>query len=167
MIDMSRVFLQCQIWTFNYYAKSQSKNLSYEKIKAVVSVVFKTKRELKCQNQLENTSFLFILQRIFDGIFDVIIYNPYLTQQEDSAMVSLFLIQNYSEQRQSETQSFCCCQILIPLRSHIGLVVVKKNFHLNLYIPINLRPNSAKVCKNHQGSAKLCSIFFASTNSSA
>ena len=49
---LSRVFLQCQIWVINYYVKSKSKNLSNEKINTGVSVVFKTKRELKRQNKL-------------------------------------------------------------------------------------------------------------------
>ena len=36
----------------NYYVKSLSNNLSNENINTGVSVVFKTKRELKCQNEL-------------------------------------------------------------------------------------------------------------------
>ena len=48
----SRVFLQRQIWIVNYYIRSQSKNLSNENINTGVSVVFKTKRKLKCQNKL-------------------------------------------------------------------------------------------------------------------
>ena len=46
------VFLQRQIWIVNYYVKSSSKNLSNENINTGVSVVFKTKRELKRQNEL-------------------------------------------------------------------------------------------------------------------
>ena len=47
-----RVFLKRQLWIVNYYVKSQSNNLSNENINTDVSVVFKTKRELKCQNEL-------------------------------------------------------------------------------------------------------------------
>ena len=42
----------CYLWIINYYVKSQSNNLSNENINTGVSVVFKTKRELKCQNEL-------------------------------------------------------------------------------------------------------------------
>ena len=48
---MSRVFLQRQIWIVNYYIKSEPKNLRNEKINTGVSVVFKTKHELKYQNE--------------------------------------------------------------------------------------------------------------------
>ena len=51
-VNNSRVFLQRQIWIVNYYVKSLSKNLSNENKNTGVSVVFKTKRELKCQNEL-------------------------------------------------------------------------------------------------------------------
>ena len=46
-----------------------------------ISVVFKTKRELKCQNKqfFWKHQFFFSLLRIFDGIFEIIIDNPYLT----------------------------------------------------------------------------------------
>ena len=58
-------------------------SLSNENINTGVSVVFKTKRELKCPNRLhiflEKTVFMFSLLRIFDKIFDVIIDDPYLT----------------------------------------------------------------------------------------
>ena len=46
------VFLLSQLWIINYYVKSSSNNLSNENINTGVSVVFKTKRELKCQNEL-------------------------------------------------------------------------------------------------------------------
>ena len=46
------VFLLRQLWIVNYYIKSSSNNLSNENINTVVSVVFKTKHELKCQNEL-------------------------------------------------------------------------------------------------------------------
>ena len=52
-----------QSWIVNHYVKSQSNNLSNENINIGVSVVFKTKHELKCPNELflkyhlsENTS---------------------------------------------------------------------------------------------------------------
>ena len=51
-ICYSRVFLLCQSWIVNYFVKSQSYNLSNENINTGVSVVFKTKRELKYQNEL-------------------------------------------------------------------------------------------------------------------
>ena len=48
----SWVFLLRQLWILNYYAKSSSNNLSSENINTGFSVVFKTKCELKCQNEL-------------------------------------------------------------------------------------------------------------------
>ena len=71
------------------------KILSNKNINTGVSVVFKTKRELKCQNKLffwKHHFFLLSLLRIFDGIFDVIIDDPYLTQQKDSANQSNLMI---------------------------------------------------------------------------
>ena len=69
--NISRVFLQHQLWIINYYIKSLSNNLSNENIKTGVSVVFKTKRELKCQNELflkyhfsGNTSVSFFITEI-------------------------------------------------------------------------------------------------------
>ena len=50
--DNSRVFLLRQLRIVNYSVKSSSNNLSYENINIGVSVVFKTKHELKCQNEL-------------------------------------------------------------------------------------------------------------------
>ena len=58
------------------------KHLGNENINTGVSVVFKTKRELKCQKKtifLEAPGFMFSLLRIFDGTLDVIIDDPYLT----------------------------------------------------------------------------------------
>ena len=49
--NISRVFLLCQLCIVNYYVKSSSNNLN-ENINTGVSVVVKTKRELKCQNEL-------------------------------------------------------------------------------------------------------------------
>ena len=49
---ISRVYLLRQLWIINYYVKSLSNNLSNENIKTGLSVVFKTKSELKCQNEL-------------------------------------------------------------------------------------------------------------------
>ena len=48
----SRVFLQHQLWIINYQVKNQSNNLNIDNINTDVPVVFKTKRELKCQNEL-------------------------------------------------------------------------------------------------------------------
>ena len=88
-------FLQCQIWIVNYNVKNQSKkNLSNENMNTGDYVVFKTKCEWKCQNKLFcwKHHFLFSLLIIFDGIFDRILYiiidNPYLMQQKDSAKKS-------------------------------------------------------------------------------
>ena len=73
-----------------------------------VSVVFKTKCELKCQNKLhiffETPVFLFSLLRIFDGIFDVIIdvverlclgnkyKSMFVNQKQDAYYVSMYII---------------------------------------------------------------------------
>ena len=48
----SRVFLLRQLWIVNYSVKSSLNNLSNENINIDVSVVFKTKGEWKCQNEL-------------------------------------------------------------------------------------------------------------------
>ena len=45
-------YVTCQLWIVNYYIISQSNNLSNENINTDVSVVFKTKYESKCQNEL-------------------------------------------------------------------------------------------------------------------
>ena len=70
-----RVFLLRQLWIVNYYVKSPSNNLSNENINTGVSVAFKTKHELKCQNELflkynfsGNTIFMFLLLRLFDKL---------------------------------------------------------------------------------------------------
>ena len=47
-----RVFLLHQLWIVNYSVKSSSNNLSNENINTGVSVVFKTKHELKRHNEL-------------------------------------------------------------------------------------------------------------------
>ena len=52
IIYISRVFLLRLLWIINYDVKSSSNNLSNENINTSVSVVFKTKHELKCQNEL-------------------------------------------------------------------------------------------------------------------
>ena len=64
----------------NYYVKSLSNNLSNENINTDVSVVFKTKCELKCQNELflkyhlaGNTSFYVFITETIWWTFDVII----------------------------------------------------------------------------------------------
>ena len=77
----SRVFLLRQIWLVNYYVKIPSKILTNENINIGVSVDFKTKRKSKCQNKLFfwKHPFFFSLLSSFDGIFDVIIDDPYLT----------------------------------------------------------------------------------------
>ena len=69
----SRVFLLRQLWIVNYSVKSSSNNLSNENINTGVSVVFKTKRELKCQNELflkylETPVFMFSLLRLLDQL---------------------------------------------------------------------------------------------------
>ena len=77
------VFLLRQLWIINYHVKSSSNNLSNENINIDVSVVFKTKRGLKCQNELflkynfsENTSFYVFITEIIWQTFDVIIDDP-------------------------------------------------------------------------------------------
>ena len=46
------MYLERQLWIFNYCIKSLSNNLTNENINTDVSVVFKTKHELKCQNEV-------------------------------------------------------------------------------------------------------------------
>ena len=68
--------MDCQL-----FCQKLVRNLSSENINTGVFVVLKTKRELKCQNKQffwKHKFFVFIL-RIFDGIFDGIIDDPYLT----------------------------------------------------------------------------------------
>ena len=79
----SWVFLLRELWIFNYHVKSWSNNLSYENINTGVSVVFKIKCELKCQNELSleyyfsgNTSVYFFITEIIWQTFDVIIDDP-------------------------------------------------------------------------------------------
>ena len=48
----SRVFLLRQLWIVNYSVKSSLNNLSNENINTGVSVVFKTKGELRFKNEL-------------------------------------------------------------------------------------------------------------------
>ena len=55
-----------------------SQRISVTKANTGVFVVFKTKRELKCQFS-ENIVCLFSLLRFFDKLFDVIIDDPFLT----------------------------------------------------------------------------------------
>ena len=78
-----RVFLLHQLWIVNYSVKSSSNNLSNENINTGVSVVFKTKRELKCQNELflkyhfsGNTSLYVFIAEIIWQTFDPIIDDP-------------------------------------------------------------------------------------------
>ena len=80
---ISRVFLLCQLWIVNYSVKSSSNNLSNENINTGVFVVFKTKPEWKCQNELllkynfsGNTSFYLCITEIIWRTFDRIIDNP-------------------------------------------------------------------------------------------
>ena len=81
--QISRVFLLRQLWIVNYYVKSSSNNLRNENINSGVSVVFKTKHELRCQNELflkyhfsGNTSlYVFITENILKT-FDVITDDP-------------------------------------------------------------------------------------------
>ena len=76
------IFLLRQLWIVNYSVKSSSNNLSNENINTGVSVVYKTRCELKCwKNYFSgNTSFhVFITERIFDGTFGKIIDQSYLT----------------------------------------------------------------------------------------
>ena len=61
--------------------------ISVIKINTCVFVVFETKRELKCQNELflkyhfsGNTSVFVFITEIFQPTFDVIIDYPYLTK---------------------------------------------------------------------------------------
>ena len=49
---LSRAFLLRQFGIVNYYVKNQSDNTSNENIDTGVSVAFKTKHVLKCQNEL-------------------------------------------------------------------------------------------------------------------
>ena len=79
----SRVFLQHQLWIINYCVKSSSNNHSNENINTGVSVVFKTKIELKWQNELflkyhfsGNTSLYVFITDIIWRTFDVIIDDP-------------------------------------------------------------------------------------------
>ena len=51
VLEKNIVFLLRQFWNVNYYVKRSSNNLCNEKINTGVSVVFKTKHELKCQNE--------------------------------------------------------------------------------------------------------------------
>ena len=60
--------------------------ISVMKTNSGVLVVFKAKRELKCQNELE-TKCLFSLLRFSDKFSDIIIDDLYLTLQKDSAIV--------------------------------------------------------------------------------
>ena len=48
----SMTYVLRQLWNVNNYVKCSSNNLSNENINTGVSVVFKTKHELKCQNEL-------------------------------------------------------------------------------------------------------------------
>ena len=57
---ISRVFLLRQLWIVNYYIKSSPNNLSNENINNGVSVVFKTKRELKCQNHCSGNASIYV-----------------------------------------------------------------------------------------------------------
>ena len=45
-----------QLWIGNYYIKCKSNHFSDEDINTGVSTVFKTKRELKCQNELTSVT---------------------------------------------------------------------------------------------------------------
>ena len=73
------MFLPRQLWKVNYYIKKFHQIISVVKANASIFVVFKTKRELKCQNELflsyhfsENTEclcFHYVL-RFFDIIND-------------------------------------------------------------------------------------------------
>ena len=77
--DICKVFLLHQIWIVNYHVKSQSKNLSDENINAGVSMIFKTKSELKCQNKKFFWTHQFLCFHYWEflfGTFDVIIDNP-------------------------------------------------------------------------------------------
>jgi hypothetical protein len=68
--------MDCQLLRQNFIKKFSSENIN-----TGVSVVFRTKRELICQNKLffwKHHFFFFFLLTIFDGIFDVIIHDPYL-----------------------------------------------------------------------------------------
>jgi hypothetical protein len=78
------VFLLRQLWIINYCVKSSSNN---ENINTGVSVVFRTKHELKCHNELGflkhrlsgNTSFHVFIAEIIWPTFDLIIDNLWLT----------------------------------------------------------------------------------------
>ena len=72
----SRVFLLRHLWIVNYHVKRQSNDICNENINTGVSVVFKTKCELKCQNEqffvniisLETPVFMFSLLRLFEEL---------------------------------------------------------------------------------------------------
>ena len=81
--DIRQVFLLPQVWIVNHYVKSYSNNISYENINTGISVIFKTKRELKCQNELflkyhlsGNTSFYVSITENMWRTFGVINDDP-------------------------------------------------------------------------------------------
>ena len=82
-MDISRVFLERQIWIVNYYFKSWSKNLINVSINTGVSVVIKTKSEIKCHSNSfsgNTSSFVFITENFWwdfwsnnwRSIFDIV-----------------------------------------------------------------------------------------------
>ena len=75
LLDSKAVFLLRQIWIFNYSFKSAAKIFSNENINTGVYVVFKTKRELICQNKLF-LKYHFFITKIIWRTFDIIIDNP-------------------------------------------------------------------------------------------
>ena len=126
----SRVFLLHQLWIVNYCVKSQLNNLSNENLNNGVSVVFMTKCESKCQNELflkyhfsENTSLYVFINQIICQTFDIMIDNPQLMLQKDSATyyglkATLFIRCTFLITLKQHAQSMhknYSCEILGPL----------------------------------------------------
>ena len=77
-----RVFPQRQIWIVNYYVKKLIKKSQKWKHEHWCFCCLQDKTWINMQKQiifLETPLFLHSLLRIFDGIFDIIIDDPYLT----------------------------------------------------------------------------------------